>query len=180
MMIDASRSTLLVIDMQEKTVPLVMDPATLVENAASLVRAAQRLEVPVAATEHCAKNAGATVAAIRALLPTQAIGAKSRFSAVSAQCLDALPGADRPQVVICGVEAHVAVLQTALELAEDGREVYVVADCVASRREADRELALARLRQDGVRVVSREMVVCEWLSESKHPLAKDVAREFLR
>jgi nicotinamidase-related amidase len=136
MMIDASRSTLLVIDMQEKTLPLVIDPATLVENAASLVRAAQRLEVPVAATEHCAKNAGATVAAIRALLPTQAIGAKSHFSAVSAQCLDALPGADRPQVVICGVEAHVAVRTAARSTSSPTASPRAAKPTVSSRSRA--------------------------------------------
>ena len=99
---------------------------------------------------------------------------------VAARCLPALPGADRPQVVLAGVEAHAALLQTALELTEEGKEVYVVADAVASRDDADRDLALARIRQEGVRIVSREMVVYEWLGDAQSPLWKDVSREFLR
>ncbi len=180
MLIDAPRSLLLVIDMQDKILPVVGGQDDLIARGTWLVRAAQRLGVPVAATEHCAKSLGATTAAIRSLLPPEAIGAKSHFSGVAAQCLSGLPGIERPQTVLIGVEAHVSLLQTALELMEDGKEVYVVADCVGSRRDADRDLALARLRQEGVRIVSREMVLYEWLSDAKHPQFKELAREFLR
>jgi len=180
MLIDAPRSLLLVIDMQEKVLPAISDHEHLTANVTWLVRAAQRLGVPVAATEHCAKSLGPAAAAIRSLLPAAAIGAKSHFSAVAAKCLPALPGADRPQVVMAGIEAHVCLLQTALELMEEGKEVYVVAVCVGSRRDADRDLALARVRQEGVRIVSREMVVYEWLGEAGTPLFKEVSREFLR
>jgi nicotinamidase-related amidase len=180
MIIDAPRSLLLVIDVQEKVLPAVSDHERLTANLTWLVRVAQRLGVPVAATEHCAKSLGPTATAIRSLLPAEAIGAKSHFSAVAAKCLPALPGADRPQVVLAGIEAHVGLLQTALELMEEGKEVYVVADCVGSRRDADRDLALARLRHEGVRIVSREMVVYEWLGEAGTPLFKEVSREFLR
>ena len=117
---------------------------------------------------------------MRSLLPAEAIGAKTHFSAVAAKCLPSLPGADRAQVVVAGIEAHVCLLQTALELMEEGKEVYVVADCVGSRRDADRDLALARVRQEGVRIVSREMVVYEWLGEGGTPLFKEINREFLR
>jgi len=79
-----------------------------------------------------------------------------------------------------GAEAHVCVLQTSLDLVRADREVYVVADCVTSRRAADRELALARLRAEGVRIVSREMVAFEWLGEGGTPLFREVCRDFLR
>jgi isochorismate hydrolase len=91
-----------------------------------------------------------------------------------------LPGADRPQIVIAGVETHVCVLQTALELAEEGKSVFVVADCVGSRRVSDRDLALARLRQDGIRIVSREMAAFEWLRQADTPLFREICRDFLR
>ena len=99
---------------------------------------------------------------------------------VAAGCLATLPGADRAQVVVAGIEAHVCVLQTALELIEEGREVYVVADAVGSRRPQDRDAALARLRGEGVRVVTREMVVFEWLRVAGTPLFRDISRDFLR
>jgi isochorismate hydrolase len=180
MLIDAPRSVLLVIDMQEKVMPNISGHEQLTAGVTWLVRAAQRLGVPVAATEQAARTLGPTVADIRSLLPEEAVGAKSHFSAVAAKCLAALPGADRAQVVVAGVEAHVSLLQTALELMEEGKEVYVVADCVGSRRDADRDLALARVRQEGVRIVSREMVVCEWLGEAGTPLWKEISRDFLR
>jgi nicotinamidase-related amidase len=83
-------------------------------------------------------------------------------------------------VVLIGIETHVCLLQTALELVEEGKEVYVVADAVGSRHAADRDCALARMRQEGVRIVSREMVVFEWLGEAGTPLFRALSREFLR
>ena len=82
--------------------------------------------------------------------------------------------------MLIGIEAHVCLLQTALELIEEGKEVFVVADAVGSRREQDRDLALARMRQEGARIVSREMVAFEWLGEAATPLFREIHREFLR
>jgi isochorismatase family protein len=78
------------------------------------------------------------------------------------------------------IEAHVCLLQTALDLYHEGKEVYVVADCVGSRRHGDRDLALARMRQEGVRIVSREMVAFEWLGEAGTPLFSAVNKELLK
>ncbi len=180
MLIAANRSALLVIDMQDKVMPAITGQAEVAANALSLLRAAQRLEIPVAATEHYPKGLGHLVPAIQELLPRTAIAVKQHFSAVAAQCLVGLPGLDRPQIVIVGVEAHVCVMQTALELVEEGKEVYLVADCVGSRHESDRDLALARMRQEGVRLVSREMVIYEWLAEAGTPRFRDISKEFLR
>lgn len=180
MLMDAHRSLLLVVDMQEKLLPAIHDHAQVTANAAWLLGAALKIGVPVAATEQYPKGLGRTAAAIRSLLPAGATATKNHFSCVAARCLPALPGADRPQVIVAGVEAHVCVLQTALELLEDGKEVYVVADCVGSRREADLDVALTRMRDEGVRVVTREMVVFEWLGEAGTPLFKDVSKAFLK
>jgi nicotinamidase-related amidase len=179
-LIAAERSVLLVIDMQEKVLPAIDAHDDVVANVTWLIRAAQKIGVPVCASEHYPKGLGHTTKAIRALLPEGAVGTKNHFSGVSAQCLGRLPGADRPQVVMIGVEAHVCLLQTALELLEDGKEVFVVADCVGSRRAFDRDVALARLRQEGARIVTREMVVFEWLGRAATQLFDDVSREFLR
>jgi nicotinamidase-related amidase len=180
MTIDRDRSLLLVVDLQAKMVPAIEDHERVVANVAWLVRAAQRIGVPVAATEQYAKGLGPTVPDVRALLPEGAIGAKTRFSAVAAECLVGLPGADRAQVVLAGVETHVCLLQTALELVEEGKEVYAVADAVGSRRAFDRDVALLRMRQEGVRIVTREMVVFEWLGEADTPLFRAVSKEFFR
>jgi nicotinamidase-related amidase len=180
MLLDAQRSLLLAIDLQEKMLPAVAEHDEVLRNCAWLIRVAQKIGVPVAAIEQYPRGLGPLVAEIRALLPPGAIAAKTRFSSVGAKCLPDLPGSDRAQVVIVGVESHVCVLQTALDLYHEGKEVYVVADCVGSRHAGDRDLALARMRQEGVRIVSREMVVFEWLGEANTPLFKSISKEFLK
>ena len=180
MLIARERSALLVVDVQERLMPAIHEGDRVVENACWLIRVAQRLGVPVAATEQYPEGLGPSVGAIRALVPENAIGGKKHFSCVAAGCLPGLPGADRPQVVVAGVEAHVCVLQTALGLAASGRHVFVVADAVSSRRVEDRDIALARMRQEGARVVTREMVAFEWLGEAGTPVFREVSREYLR
>ena len=177
MLIDAHRSQLLVVDLQERVVPAIHDHERVVANVVWMVRVAQKIGVPVAAVEQYAQGLGATVQAVRDLLPPDAIAPKDHFAA---QCLAGLPGSDRAQIVLIGIEAHVCLMQTALELLEAGKEIFVVADAVGSRRESDRDLALARMRQEGARIVSREMVVFEWLARAATPLFREVSRDFLR
>ena len=180
MLIDAERSSLLVVDLQAKMVAALADGDAVVTSAVWLIRIAQKIGIPVAAVEQYPKGLGPLVPAIRDLLPPEAVATKHRFSCVAAKCLAGLPGTDRAQVVIVGAETHVCVLQSALELVEDGKEVYVVADAVGSRRAFDRDVALARMRKEGVRVVTREMVAFEWLGEAGTPLFREINREFLR
>ncbi|HTP98828.1 MAG TPA: isochorismatase family protein [Casimicrobiaceae bacterium] len=180
MLIDASRSTLLLVDLQAKVLPAVDGADVVVANAVWLLRAAQKIGVPVAAVEHHAKGLGPLIPEVRDLLPAGAVASKQHFSAVAQQCLPGLPGGDRVQYVIAGVETHVCVLQTALDLVADGKDVFVVGDAVGSRRPYDRDVALARMRDEGVRVVTREMVVFEWLEDSTSQLFRDVHQEFLR
>ncbi len=180
MLIESSRSVLIVCDLQTRLLPALQDAEATLASAVWLVDVAQRLGIPVAATEHHAQGLGALAPALRDRLPASAIGGKEHFSAVAAGCLPALPGGERPQVVLAGAESHVCVLQTALDLVRQGREVYVVADAVTSRRSLDRDLALERLRRDGARVVSREMVAFEWLGRGGTPQFRAVCSEFLR
>ena len=86
----------------------------------------------------------------------------------------------RVQWILAGVESHVCVLQTALELQATGKEVYLVADAVSSRSPRDVELAMDRMRSEGVRIVSREMVVFEWLHQAGTDSFRAISREFLR
>jgi nicotinamidase-related amidase len=180
MLIDAERSALLVIDLQTKMVPVLAEYEDVVANIVWLVRIAQKIGVPVAATEQYPKGLGPLIPKVRKLIPSSAIAAKTQFSAVAAQCLAKLPGHDRAQVVVVGAEAHVCLLQTALELLEDGKEVYVVADAIGSRNPGDRDMALTRMRDEGIRVVTREMVVFEWLGEAATPLFREISREFFK
>ncbi len=179
MLLDSKRSTLLVIDVQEKLLPHIADHSDVLAHCGWLVRVATRLGVPVLATEQYPHGIGATHPDLRALLPA-APREKLHFSCVAAGCLDADPAFAREQLVLCGIETHVCVLQTALELRAGNREVFVVEDAVGSRRSADKAAALARMHSHGVQIVTREMVAFEWLHESGTPTFKEVSREFLR
>ena len=180
MLLEREHSSLLVIDVQERLLPAMQDWQRLLDHVMWLVRLARRLEVPVLASEQYPKGLGPTQAELRALLPDRGIAEKLHFSCVAAQCLGALGGSKRRQTVICGIEAHVCVLQTALELRSQGKEVFVVAEAVSSRRPEDKALALKRLRSHGVELVSREMVAFEWLRRAGTAEFSEVSREFLR
>jgi len=181
MLMRAETSCLLVVDFQERLMPVIHDADRIVTNGAWLIQIAQRLEVPVLASEQYPKGLGHTVAAIRELLPAEAFMEKLHFScAADRDCMRRIDALDREQIVVIGAEAHVCVLQTALGLRATGKEVYLVADAVSSRSPRDVELALERMRAEGVRVVSREMVAFEWLHQAATEQFRAISREFLR
>ncbi|OIP08010.1 MAG: hydrolase [Rhodocyclales bacterium CG17_big_fil_post_rev_8_21_14_2_50_68_7] len=180
MLLDRARSALLAVDFQERLLPHIEDWQRVLDAAVWLVRLAQRLSVPVMVSEQYPKGLGPTHAALRALVPAQAVREKLHFSCVAAGCLEGLDGAQREQLVVCGIEAHVCVLQTVLDLLGPGREVFVVADAVSSRRIGDREAALARMRANGATIVTREMVAFEWLHKAGSAEFREISAEFLR
>ena len=180
MLMDRNTSMLLLVDVQERLLPAMHEAQRMLDNAIWLTRIAQRLGVPVAASEQYPRGLGHTHGDLRALLSPECIAEKVHFSCAAAQCLGPLPGSDRRQVVLCGIESHVCVLQTALELRTQGKDVFLVADAVASRDPADRDLAIARMRDNGVEIVSREMVAFEWLRQAGTAEFKDISSNFLR
>jgi nicotinamidase-related amidase len=177
----AETSCLLVVDFQERLMPAIHDAERIVAHGTWLIQIAQRLAVPALASEQYPKGLGHTVAAIRDLLPAEAFMEKIHFScAADRDCMRRIDALEREQIVVIGAEAHVCVLQTALGLRAAGKEVYLVADAVSSRSPRDVELALARMRAEGVRIVSREMVAFEWLHQAGTDTFRAISREFLR
>jgi nicotinamidase-related amidase len=87
---------------------------------------------------------------------------------------------ERPQVVVCGIEAHVCVLQTVLELAAAGKQVFVVAEAIGSRDPEHKDLALERMRAQGITIVCREMVAFEWLHQAGTDKFREISLNFLR
>jgi nicotinamidase-related amidase len=180
MRIRAHTSCLLIIDIQERLFPAIDQHAELAANALWLQQVAQRIGVPVLLTEQYSKGLGPTIASLRAGHVPEAIVEKLHFSAVSEGELLQRPGAERQQFIVCGSEAHVCVLQTVLDLLEQGRTVFVVAEAVGSRQPSDKHLALQRMQQTGAVIVSREMVAFEWLEQAGSELFRSVSREFIR
>lgn len=173
-------SVLVVVDIQEKLLPAIAENEAVMQNGLRLIRAAGLLQVPILLTEQYPKGLGPTVEPVREAL-AEAGGAwrsfeKTAFAATGLDdFLDALEELDREQIVLCGIEAHVCIAQTALDLVEQGQATYVADDAVGSRNPAHHELARARLRQAGIIALPTESVLFEWLEDSAHPSFKAVS-----
>lgn len=102
------------------------------------------------------------------------------FSAVADGCLRGTEVDRRPQVVVCGTETHVCVQQTALALRWQGKQVFVVAEAVGSRKAADKHWALERMAKHGIEIVTREMVAFEWLERAGTDEFREISRNFIR
>ena len=178
-LINAEQAALLVIDVQEKLAPAMADSAQLTARIQWLVGACQVLATPTLFTEQYPKGLGHTLPALLAVAEQAPVVEKSHFSVAAAQCLPA-SWAQHSQIIVIGMETHVCVLQTVLELLQAGKEVFVVADAVGSRTEQNRELGLARMRHAGAQIVTREMVVFELLRHAGHEKFKTISQEFLR
>lgn len=177
MLIDKEQSLLVVIDMQERLLPAIHDRQNLLDNCVWLLKVARQLNVPIVASEHYPQGLGALVDPLKELIPAGSISSKTYFSCAAERLF---ADTAQRQLILLGVEAHVCILQSALQWLEKGKEVYVVADCIGSRYPSDRELALQRLLQAGVYLVSREMVAFEWLRCAGTVLFRDINQRFLR
>lgn len=178
MMLRADTSILIVIDVQERLQPAVAEPAAMVQRIALMMTAARRLGVPLLVTEQYPRGLGPTVAEIAALATPDETVAKTHFSCAAEPAVrnQLALMAPRRQAVLCGAEAHVCVLQSALGLREDGWDVYVAADGVSSRKPLDLRVGLDRMARDGVRIVTAEMVVFEWLARAATPEFRELSR----
>jgi nicotinamidase-related amidase len=176
MLIDATSSCLLIVDVQAKLLPKMAAREEVVANAAVLLKAARRIAVPVLVSEQYTRGLGATVPELRDLLPENAIVEKMSFSCLGepAFCTQ-LDRLQRRQAVVAGIEAHVCVLQTVEGLLEQGIQTFVVADAVSSRAPADCAAALGRLARSGAEIVTTEMVVFEWLARAGTPEFKELS-----
>jgi nicotinamidase-related amidase len=164
-LLDRQNCFLLVVDVQERLAPAVLERDQVVANAVRLVEAAKRLKVPVLMTEHCADKIGPVLPELRDRVPADAILRKVHFAAArEPACAARFSELRRSLCVIAGMETHVCVLQTAISLKEAGYHPHVVSDAVSSRRTVDKETALERLRDNAICLVTTEMVIFEWLA----------------
>jgi nicotinamidase-related amidase len=179
MLLARDKSQLLIIDVQDKLLAAIKGKDGVVERCVRLVRAARALDVPITLSEQYPEGLGPTVEPIReAAANSGFVVDKVEFS-----CMRSTPLRDRlhelrrqgrPQVVLAGIEAHVCVLQTAIDLESQGFEAFVVADAIGSRSRASRKLAIPRLLKAGADVVDSEMVIFEWLERAGTPEFKEL------
>jgi nicotinamidase-related amidase len=167
MRMEAGHSALVLIDLQERLMPAIAGGERVIERAGLLLQGARTLDVPVLATRQYPKGLGGLVAPFSEVLAAGECHDKLAFSALAEEPVrDALLALGRDQFILVGVEAHVCVLQTALDLLAEGYRVAVVADAVSSRTTESRTLALERLGRQGAAVVNVEMVLFEWLEKA--------------
>ena len=170
MLIDATKSFLLLIDMQERLLPAMADAAAIERRCSILLKAAKALDVPVTVSEQYPKGLGPIVPSLKDEIGNAPVFEKLAFSCwrddVMKQHLIGHHEAGRPQVIVAGIESHVCVLQTAIDLAQAGFAVFAVADAMASRAASSVTLAHDRMRQEGVAVINTEMAVFELLGQA--------------
>ena len=196
MLLDTSESQLVLVDYQTRLMPVIFEGQEALANALRLAKLAKLLEVPVWGTEQNPSRLGENDAALRALCDRTL--SKMHFSATEEGLGEWLRPPAKPQqggnarslpkhlqkpqqaenergmIVIAGCEAHVCLLQTALDLIEDEFDVWVVTDACSSRTERNRDAAFDRLAGAGAELVTTEMVAFEWLRGCEHPAFKDM------
>jgi nicotinamidase-related amidase len=175
--LDAERCALVVVDIQDKLLPSIFGKDPLLKNSQLLVRLTNILRIPALLTTQYAKGLGNTVAEIASLLPeTEAID-KQMFSCFGSDAfcsrLKRLPG-NRNTVLLCGMESHICVTQTALAALREGYIVHVASDAVGSRSEWNWKIGLGRMQAAGAVISSTEMMMYELLRSSGVPAFKEL------
>jgi len=162
-----NQACILAVDLQEKLLPAIFEHQRLVENVRRLIAGAAILQVPVLVTEQYRKGLGPTTRDVADAIPCFASMEKMAFSACGAPGFrEALKAKNVAAVVLCGIESHVCVLQTCLDLLDEGFKVFVVADAISSRTAENCRIGLERMRDAGAIIVSAEMVLFELLEKS--------------
>jgi nicotinamidase-related amidase len=175
--LDADQCALIVVDMQEKLLPPIWEKDRLVRNVQLLIRAAGILKIPTIVSTQYAKGLGSTVPEIAALLPDAPPVDKLMFSCFGSEVfcslLKRLPG-QRSTVLLCGMETHICVMQTALGALREGYLVHVASDAVSSRTEMNWRIGLDRMRAGGAILSSTEMMIYELLRSSGAPAFREL------
>ncbi len=175
--LEAERCALIVVDIQEKLLPPIFEKARLLKNSQLLIRMAGILKIPSLVTTQYAKGLGNTTPEIASLLPESQPIDKQIFSCFGSDAfcstLKRLPG-NRNTVLLCGMESHICVTQTALGALREGYIVHVASDAVSSRSEWNWKIGLERMRAAGAIISSTEMILYELLRSSASPAFKEL------
>ncbi len=175
-MLDIQKCCLVVVDVQGKLAQLMYGRETLFKSIETIIKAAKLLTMPVIWCQQCPASLGTTVSSIAKLLTDNEPIDKASFSCCDQeQFITKLNTLARQQVLLCGIETHVCIYQTAVELLKRGLEVSVIADAVSSRSLENKQIALERMKTEGVKVSCVEMALFELLRTAEHPQFKQIA-----
>ncbi len=175
--LEVEQCALVVVDIQEKLLPPIFNKETMVKNSQLLIRLAKILSIPIMLTTQYVKGLGGTVPEIASLLPDVQSIDKMEFGCFGSDAfrsgLKSLPG-HRNTVLLCGMEAHICVMQTALGALNEGYLVHVASDAIGSRAESNWRIGLDRMRAAGAVISSTEMMMYELLRCSGTPQFKEL------
>ncbi len=176
MRLSTETSLLIVIDVQEKIFATMYEQKRVKDNIIRMVEGAKTLKIPIIWTEQYSKGLGPTIPELRAALGGHTCYEKITFScADDNQILKAVEKVNPRDILLCGIEAHVCVYQTAADLIDRGNRVHLVSDAVMSRHKSNHEIALQRMEQIGVNITSVEMALFEFQGDAKGETFKPIA-----
>ncbi len=180
-MLRARSALLTVIDIQGKLANMVVDHEKVYGNVIRLIRTARVFSLPILWTQQAPDKIGDTIPQIaQELSDLKAINKLSFSCWPQAEFANALKAYQRPQIILTGIETHVCVYQTAVDLLTHGYDVFLVADAVSARFAFDHDIALNELRLRGVRIISAEMALTQLLEGAQNPKFKEVMAYFKR
>lgn len=164
------------IDFQEKLMPAMNQKEKLIETSAKLIKGARALDMPVVVTTQYAKGLGETVPEIKeALGEFEAIDKNTFSCCLNEEFMARVNGLAKKVAIVSGAEAHICVLQTAIDLKDKGYEVYVVTDCIDSRDPLNKKMGIKRMQQEGIKIATYEMVLYEAAKGAKEPGFKEIS-----
>ena len=173
-MLDTKDTAVVCIDLQQKLVDMLDNSDLIASNAVKLLKASYILNVDTIITEQYPKGLGETISLISSIKKFDTIE-KTTFSAYKTlEFKEKLDSLNKKKVVIFGIETHICVYQTVVDLLESGYEVFVVSDCCASRKEFNHNCALELMKQKGAKVTTLEIALFDFLKSSKHPNFKEI------
>lgn len=176
-MLDIQNCCLVVVDVQGKLAQLMHDKESLFKNIEILIKAAKILNIPILWCQQCPQSLGPTISQIAELLSDNEPINKASFSCCGCDKFnDKLNELNRRGVLLCGIEAHVCIYQTAADLLSKGFSVEVVADAVSSRTPENKQTAITKMSADGAKITSTEMALFELLKTADHPHFKQIAK----
>jgi len=174
---DIQKSCLVVVDVQGKLAQLMSERERLFKNIQILIKAAKILDIPIIWCQQFPEGLGETVSEIAELMCDIEPINKVSFSCCGDEGFNIrLEEVGREHVILCGIESHVCIYQTASDLYKRGYEVSVIGDAVSSRTAENKTIALERMRNEGIIISSTEMVVFELLRTAEHPKFREVAK----
>lgn len=153
---------LFIIDFQEKLIPAIYEHEKMITNSCILIKGIKLLEIPYIITQQNTKGLGKTIKEIIEITDTETMFEKMTFSAyANMQIKNEVYRVGKKNIILCGTEAHVCVLQTLIDLCNDGFNVMLIEDCIGSRKQSDKDIAIKRAIQEGAFVATYESILFE-------------------